>query len=98
MPVAGFIVLAIVSIAALVGINLQVLRWARRGLGLTPRWQGVLKAVLWASLAGMVLGRLAGRFWPNAGVTSVIAVSSTVELAVIISGLLLLMVDAAIFL
>lgn len=95
MSVARFIVFIVLMLVVLAGINAQVFRWARNAFGLGPRGQRLLKALLWLSLAGMVLGRVAGRFWPGPLVTSVIAVSSTVQLAAIISGLLLIVADTA---
>lgn len=93
MSVARFIVFAVLMLAVLVGINAQVFRWARNAFGLDARAQQLLKTVLWLSIAGMVLGRVAGRFWPGSLVTGVIAVSSTVQLAAIISGILLMVID-----
>ena len=77
------------------GINAQVFRWARKAfeLGAAPR--RLLKVALASSLLGMVLGRLADRFWPSDVTHFVIAVASTMQLAVVISGLLLLLADAA---
>jgi predicted MPP superfamily phosphohydrolase len=94
MSAARFLVFLVLLLAVLGGINLQVFRWARNGFGLGVRAQRGLKAVLWLSLAGMVLGRVAGRYWPGTVTTFVVAVSSTVELAVIISGIFLLLADA----
>jgi uncharacterized protein len=93
MSVARFVVFAVLMLAVLAGINALVFRWARNAFGLGPRAQRLLKALLWLSVAGTVLGRVAGRFWPGAWVTGMIAVSSTVQLAVIISGALLLVAE-----
>jgi uncharacterized protein len=95
MSVARVLVFVVLSLAVLSGINVQVFRWARNAFRLGPRAQRGLKLALGASIAGMVLGRVAGRFWSGAGVGFVIATTSTVQLAVIISGILLLLVDAA---
>jgi predicted MPP superfamily phosphohydrolase len=81
-------------VAALAGINAQVFRWARNAFGLSRRGQRVLKTLLWLAIAGTILGRVAGRFWPGSVTTGVIAVSSTLELAAIISGVLLMVADA----
>jgi len=93
MSAARFLVFLVLVLAVLGGINAQVFRWARNAFRLGPSAQRGLKLVLVAALAGMVLGRVAGRFWPSAGLGFVIASASTVELAVIISGILLLMAD-----
>lgn len=76
------------------GINAQAFRWARNAFQLRLAAQRLLKGVLIASLLGMVLGRLADRFWPSDVTHVVIAVASTVQLAAVISGLLLLVADA----
>jgi predicted MPP superfamily phosphohydrolase len=94
MSAARFLVFLVLLLGVLGGINLQVFRWARNGFRLGTQAQRGLKAVLWLSLAGMVLGRVAGRYWPGTATTFVVAVSSTVELAVIISGIFLLLADA----
>jgi uncharacterized protein len=93
MSVARFVVFIVLMLVALIGINAQVFRWARNAFGLGQRGQRLLKTLLWVSIAGTVLGRVAGRFWPGALVTGVIAVSSTVQLAAIISGVLLMVAD-----
>jgi predicted MPP superfamily phosphohydrolase len=98
MPIAAFVVFFGLVLAALGGLNVHVFLWARRLFGLSARGQLALKAVLWSSLGGVVLGRVAGRLWPGVPVAPVIAVGSTLELAVIITGILLLLVSGAIFL
>ncbi len=98
MSVVGIVVFTVLMVAVLSAINAQVFRWARNAFALDDRKRRVLKWTLIASIAGMVLGRVAGRFWPGALATAVIAVGSTVQLAVIISGVLLLVADAALLL
>ncbi len=98
MSVAGFVLFLVLLLVILGGINAQVFRWARNAWGLERRGQRWLKALLVASLAAMILGRMAGRYWPGPLATGVIAVSSTVQLAVIISAALLLVADAVRFL
>jgi hypothetical protein len=97
MSVARFVIFIVVVTAALAAINVHVFRWARKVFGLQSRGQLILKGVLWASIAGVVLGRLAGRFWPGSLTTGLIAISSTIQLAVIISCDYLKVVDAALF-
>jgi uncharacterized protein len=94
MSVAGFLLFVVLLVAVLAGINALVFRWARNAFGLSARSQRVLKIVLWTAIGGMILGRVAGRFWPSPLATGVIAVCSTVELAAIISGVLLMVADA----
>jgi uncharacterized protein len=95
MSGAGFVVFAVVMVALLSAINWQVFRWARNAFSLGNKSRTALKTVLIASIALMVIGRLAGRFWPSPWVSVAIAVGSTVELGVVISGALLLVLDAA---
>jgi len=98
MP-AGLLVLFIVlMLTVLGGINAQVFRWARKAFGLGPRGRGGLRVFLGVALLGMVLGRVAGRFWPGGLTTFVITVASVAELAIVISGILLLVADAALLL
>ena len=94
MSAARFLVFLVLLLGVLGGINAQVFRWARNAFRLTPTAQRLLKLILVASLVGMVLGRVAGRFWAGGVAAGVVFVSSTTELAVIISGILLLMADA----
>lgn len=94
MSVAGFVLFAVVMVAVLAAINTHVFRWARNAFALDERGRRALKILLFASVAGMVLGRVAGRFWLSPVVSATVAVASTVQLAVIISGILLLLADA----
>jgi predicted MPP superfamily phosphohydrolase len=98
MSVVGFVVFLVLLLAALGGINLHVFRWARNAFGLGRRGQVIVRSVLWAAIAGMILGRVAGRFWPGPLSTALTAVASTVELAVIISFAFLLLADVGLLL
>ena len=93
MSAARFFVFLVLLVAVLGGINAVVFRWARNAFRLSAGAQRALKVLLVAAIAGMVLGRVAGRFWSGGALRFVIASSSTLELAVIISGILLLMAD-----
>lgn len=93
MSVARFVVFILFMVLVLSGINAQVFRWARNAFRLGVTAQRTLKTVLIVSLSGMVLGRLADRFWPSAFTHALIAVASTVQLAALISGILLLAAD-----
>ncbi|RYZ08633.1 MAG: metallophosphoesterase [Myxococcales bacterium] len=88
-------VFALFMVVVLGAINVQVFRWARNAFLLEKRAARLLKAVLIISVLGVVLGRVAVRFWPSAVTGGFVAVVSTIELAVIISGILLLLADAA---
>jgi predicted MPP superfamily phosphohydrolase len=94
MSAARFVVFLVLMLLALGGINAQVFRWARNAFALGPAARRGLKLVLGLSLAGMFLGRVAGRFWPGDLLGVIIAVTSTIQLMVIISGILLLVADA----
>jgi len=95
MSVARVVVFVVLMLAVVGGINAQVFRWARNAFGMSPRSLRLLKWLLGVSLGAMVLGRVAGKLWPGALTSGVIAVASTVQLAVVISGLLLAFVDLA---
>jgi uncharacterized protein len=93
MSAARFVVFLVLMLLVLGGINAQVFRWARNAFALGPAARRGLKLLLGLSLAGMFLGRVAGRFWPGDLLGAIIAVTSTIQLMVIISGILLLVAD-----
>lgn len=95
MSAARMIVFALLMVTLLAAINLQVFRWARNAFGLGVHGQRGLKWLLVAAIFGTVLGRVAGRYWPGSVTGTLVAAFSTLELAVIISGILLLVADAA---
>jgi predicted MPP superfamily phosphohydrolase len=98
MSAARFLLFVLLMVGVLGAINAQVFRWARNAFGLSAGARRGLKLVLVASIAGMVLGRVAGRLWPSAGLGFVIATASTVQLAIVIAGILLLVMDAGLLL
>lgn len=93
MSVARLLLFVAAMLVLLGGVNWQVLRWARLALGLQPRAVRSLKLALGLLLIGSLLGRVAGRLWPSAITTGAIAATSVVELAVVITGSLLLLAD-----
>jgi predicted MPP superfamily phosphohydrolase len=95
MSAARVVVFIVVMLVALGGLNAQVSRWARKAFALGPRARRALQLALGFALLGMLLGRVAGRFWPGAVTTFVITIASVAELAVVISAVLLLLADAA---
>jgi uncharacterized protein len=97
MSAARFIVFVLFMLVLLGGINAYVFRWARNAFGMGKVGRRLLTLALGLSLLGMVLGRVAGRFWPGPVVGAFIACVSTIQLAVIISGALLLVADAGRF-
>jgi predicted MPP superfamily phosphohydrolase len=96
MSIARFALFLVLMLGVLGGLNVYVFRWARKAFALQRRGQAGLKWVLGGSVIGMVVGRVAGRLWPGPVTTSLIAVSSTVALAVIISAVVLLLADGVI--
>jgi uncharacterized protein len=94
MSVARMVVFVVLMFVVLGAINVQVFRWARNAFAPSERARWLLKASLIGSALGVVLGRVAGRFWPGPLTSGFVAVVSTIQLAVIISGILLLAADA----
>ncbi len=94
MSAARMLLFVVLMVVVLGAINVQVFRWARNAFQIPARGQRWLKALLIVSVLGVVFGRIAGRFWPGPVTGGFVAVVSTFELAVIISGILLLMADA----
>jgi len=95
MFTARFFFFFLTVLAALAGINAQVFRWARKAWPLGSRGQSRLRIVLVSSILVMMLGRLAGHLLPASLARVLLASAATVQLAVVISGILLLVVDAA---
>jgi len=95
MSAARIIVFVVFMVVVLGGLNATVFRWARNAFRLGVGAQRALQGILVASVLGMVLGRVAGRVSSGAWVGSLVAVTSTLELAVIISAILLLVADGA---
>lgn len=93
MSVTRLLIFIVLTFMVLGGLNFYVFRWARNAWALGGAAQRRLKLTLGVSLAGMVLGRVAGRFWAGSVVTAVVATASTVQLAVIISAVFLLLAD-----
>jgi predicted MPP superfamily phosphohydrolase len=90
----GFALFFIVLGLILYALNRYVWRWASDTFALSPRVRRGLAVALAVSLVAMMAGRMLSRAWPSAPLKWVVAVSSSIELAVIISGVLLLLVDA----
>jgi len=75
-------------------LNLHALAWVNRAFAPSRRVRRALQVSLFAALAGMVLGRVIDSALTDAPVTWLLAVSGTVELAVLMSVALLLPADA----
>jgi uncharacterized protein len=88
-----FAVFVLVMFLVLTAVNVHAFRWATRAFSLSRRSQRLLGFVLGASLVSMTFGRLLDRAFSNAATRGLIFVSSVIELAVLISVILLLAVD-----
>jgi predicted MPP superfamily phosphohydrolase len=89
----GFLVFLLVLTGLLYLVNRYALRWATRAFGLSV---GVRRALTWLlslTVLGMFAGRLLSFVAPGAAAPVIVAVSSTIELAILISVALLLPVD-----
>jgi predicted MPP superfamily phosphohydrolase len=89
----GFLVFLLVLTGLLYLVNRYALHWATRAFGLSV---GVRRALTWLlslAVVGMFAGRLLSFVAPGAAVPVIVAVSSTIELAVLLSVALLLPAD-----
>ncbi len=91
----SFAVFFLVMLVVLGWVNHRAYRWATRAFSFSPRGKRVLSGVLIASLAGMTLGRVLDRFAAGRVSQLVLVSASVVQLAVLISVVLLLFVDLA---
>ncbi len=89
----SFAVFFVVLLVVLWAANRSVLRWADRAFSLSKRVRRALAIVLYSSLGVMTLGRVLDRVAPNALVQALLVVAYAVQLAVLISAVLLLFVD-----
>jgi predicted MPP superfamily phosphohydrolase len=89
----GFAVFFVVLGSVLYLVNRHVLGWATRAFSLSPRARRAVSWVLGFALLGMLGGRLLSWVAASPLVTALVAVSSTFELAVLISFALLLPAD-----
>ncbi|HEX6764392.1 MAG TPA: metallophosphoesterase [Polyangiaceae bacterium] len=89
----SFAVFFFVLLGVLAGANYSVLRWADRAFSIPPRGRKALAAVLWVSLGTMTLGRVLDRVASSVPVGALLLVAYVVQLAVLISAILLLFVD-----
>lgn len=89
----SFVVFFLLVLVVVGAANHSVLRWANRAFSLTPRVHRVLAAALYGSLGVMTLGRVLDRVVPNVAMQVLLIVAYAVQLAVLISAVLLLFVD-----
>lgn len=98
MPRLGFAFFLVVSTLLLVLANRYAFRWVVRAFEPSPGVRRALAGVLVASVLALFVGRLADFADPDAPVRTVIIVASTVQLAVWISVVALLVADAGLLL
>ena len=89
----SFIVFFFVVLVVLGAANRHVLGWAKRAFSLPPRVQRAIAVVLYTTLGIMTVGRFIDRAAPGLPLSGAIAVAFAVQLAVLISSILLLAVD-----
>src|SRR5262245_28748258 len=88
-----FAVFFVVLLGVLAAGNHSVLRWANRAFSLPARGRRILALILWISLGTMTLGRVLDRVASSAPVCALLLVAYVIQLAVLISAVLLLFVD-----
>jgi predicted MPP superfamily phosphohydrolase len=89
----GFVVFTVVLGLLLYALNRHVWRKLSEAFALSPRARRALAYGLGGSLLAMMLGRMVSRLLPITPVKWIVAISSSIELAVIITGVLLLVAD-----
>lgn len=87
----GFVVFLVVLGVLLYALNRFVWRSLADAFGLSPRARRALAIVLGGSLISMMLGRVLARAVPFPPLKWIVAISSSIELAVVITGVLLLL-------
>jgi len=93
----SFIVFFLTLLVVLGAANHYVLRWAERAFSIPRRLRLSLAIVLYASLAMVTVGRFLDRAVPELSLGAPLAVSFAIQLAVLISAILLLAVELASF-
>jgi predicted MPP superfamily phosphohydrolase len=89
----GFVVFTVVLGLLLYALNRYVWRKLSEAFALSPRARRALAFGLGGSLLAMMLGRMVSRLLPITPVKWIVAISSSIELAVIITGVFLLVAD-----
>jgi predicted MPP superfamily phosphohydrolase len=89
----GFVVFTVVLGLLLYALNRYVWRRLSEAFALSPRARRALAFGLGGSLLAMMLGRMVSRLLPVTPVKWIVAISSSIELAVIITGVFLLVAD-----
>lgn len=89
----GFVVFLVVLGLLLYALNRYVWRFLSDAFAFSPRARRAFAVFLGVSLVAMMLGRVLSRAVPFAPLKWIVAISSSIELSVIITGVLLLLVD-----
>lgn len=90
-----FVIFFTVMFSVLALINAYAFRRAVKAFSLSRHARWIVGATLFASLFGMLLGRIADRLWSGAPVGKLLVVASSMQLAVLISFFFLILADAA---
>lgn len=97
MPKWSFVVFLVVLSAVLYAVNRRALSWLEASFSLSRRAVRTLAVLLGASVAMVVLGRIASAVFPDLPVSGALRVGFTVQLAVLVSVILLLPFDLALW-
>lgn len=92
------IVFLLVLSGVLYLVNRRALRWLRESYTFSPRTMRALAAVLYAALLTILLGRVLGHIFPELPLAPALAVAFSVEIAALVSVILLLPFDLALWL
>jgi len=98
MPKWTFLVFALVMGLVLYAVNRRALRWFESTFALSRRSVRVLTVVLGASVALVLVGRIASILGPDLPVSGALRVGFIAQLAVLVSVILLLPLDLALWL
>jgi predicted MPP superfamily phosphohydrolase len=93
----SFVVFFVTLLVVLGAANHHVLKWAERAFSIPRRMRLVLAAVLYTSLLMVTVGRFVDRANPGLSLGALLAVGFAIQLAVLISSVLLLAADLGAF-
>jgi len=98
MPKWSFVVFLVVLSAVLFAVNRRALRWFEASFGLSRRTVRVLAFVLGASVALVLVGRIASGVYPSLPMGGALRIGFIAQLAVLVSVILLLPFDLVLWL
>jgi uncharacterized protein len=90
-----FVVFFVVLFTLLGGINWYAYRRATQAFAFSTVARRTLASIFAVSILGMLFGRIADRVWAEAPVGPLLAVSSTLQLAILLSFVFLVLTDGA---